>query len=211
MNSLTNIFIMLRNTPLFGFLILVIAALCFSCATTTLSGTWKDEGYGGQPQKIIVIMAAKTPEMRKLFEGRFVAELRARGNRAIQSSESISLEQLHDKELVKSRLKSSGADTVLISRLIDSKTTAAYVSGKVHIVPDSYYEWGTFYDAVFFEQGYTGNTQLSYVETNLYDIASEKLIWSAQSKTERTEGEQQLITAFIDVILRKLSSDRIIK
>jgi hypothetical protein len=63
---------------------------------------------------------------------------------------------------------------------------------------------------IFVDYGYTGDTQVAYIETNLYDMKTEKLIWSAQTETERTEGEQQLVNKFIDVILKKLSSDKII-
>jgi len=59
--------------------------------------------------------------------------------------------------------------------------------------------------------GYTGQTQILYIETNLYDMNTEKLIWAARSETEVTEGDQQLIKTFIKVMIDKLSSDRIIK
>jgi hypothetical protein len=192
--------------------ILIICTFLFaSCATTTITDIWKDKTYQGKAQKIVVIMVAKIPDMRKMFEGRFVAELKARGNNAIQSYQIVTLEQLPDKELVKSKIKSLGADTVLISRLVDSKTMEAYMPGQVHVFPSYYYSWGTYHGFLFVDYGYTGDTEVTYIETNLYDIKTEKLIWSAHSKTERTEGEQQLINTFIDVIVKKLSSDKIIQ
>ena len=199
------------STRLSGLLLMICAVTLVSCATTRVTDVWKDEAYKGKVQKTIVIMVAKTPEMRDLFEGRFVAELRARGNSAIQSYKIVPFEQLPEKELVKSRIKSAGADSVLVSRLVGSKTVQAYMPGKMHTVPGAYYGWGTYYEIVFVDYGYTDDMELSYIETNLYDIATEKLIWSAQSKTERTEGQQQLVNTFIDVILKKLSSDKIIQ
>jgi hypothetical protein len=146
-----------------------------------------------------------------MFEGRFVAELKARGNSAIQSHKIVTFEQLPDKELVKSKIKSTEADTVLISRLVDSKTIEAYQPGHIHGVPIGHSLWGTYYKIVYFDYGYTGDTDVAYIETNLYDVKTEKLIWSAHSKTERMQGEQQLINKFIDIIVKKLSSDKIIK
>ncbi|MFZ3138881.1 MAG: hypothetical protein WA126_15985 [Thermodesulfovibrionales bacterium] len=57
----------------------------------------------------------------------------------------------------------------------------------------------------------TADVPVSYIETNLYDVKTEKLIWSAHTKTERTEGEQQLINTFIKVMIKKLASDKIIQ
>jgi hypothetical protein len=159
---------------------------------------------------MVVIMVARTEDIRNMFEGRFVAELRARGNNATQSHKIVTFEQLTDKELVKSKIKSTEADTVLISRLVDSKTVETYVSGQTHGVPANHSYWETYSDIVFVDSGYTGDIQVSYIETNLYDVETEKLIWSARSKTERTQGEQQLINTFIEIIVKKLSSDKII-
>lgn len=197
---------------LFYVLLIVIPCFLTSCSTTTvMTDVWKDKDYQGRPQKIIVIMVAKSPDMRNLFEDRFVGELENRGNNAFQSHTTVSHEQLRDKELVKSKIKSSGADTVLISRLVDTKTIEAYMPGQRYVVPGFYYGWGTYYEVVFMDYGYTGDVQVAYIETNLYDVKTEKLIWSGHSKTERTYGEQQLITAFIQLMIKKVASAGLIQ
>jgi len=197
---------------LFVLFLISTTFLLASCTTTTvMTDVWKDKTYQGKPQKIVVIMVAKSPDMRNLFEDRFVGELGTRGNNAFQSYTIIPMEQLRDKELVKSKIRSSGADTVLISRLVDTKTIESYNPGLIYVVPGAYYGWWGYYDIVFADYGYTGDVRVAYIETNLYDVKTEKLIWSGHSKTERTEGEQQLITAFIQVMLKKLASAGIIK
>jgi hypothetical protein len=202
----------MKNAKLRCLLLVVSVSLFLSCATTTVTDVWKDDSYQGKAHKIVVIMAAKMPEMREMFEDRFVAELDKRGNNAIQSYKIIPMEQLHDKELAKTRIVSIGADTVVLSRLVDSGTVEAGMAGRVYRVPGPYYGWGTYYDTVFGGgYSYTGNVQVSYIETNAYDMKTEKLIWSAHSKTERSEGEQQLINAFIKVMIRKLASAGIIQ
>jgi hypothetical protein len=146
-----------------------------------------------------------------MFEDRFVGELNNRGNNAFQSYSVIPYEQLRDKELVKAKIKSSDADTVLISRLVDTKTIESYNPGMIYVVPDPYYDWWGYYAVVFADYGYTGDVSVAYIETNLYDVKTAKLIWSGHSKTERTYGEQELITAFIQRIIKKLSSAGLIK
>jgi hypothetical protein len=156
-------------------------------------------------------MVARTQHLRDMFEGRFAAELRSRGNNATQSNKIVTFEQLTDKELVKSKIKSTDADTVLVSRLVDSKSIETYEPGYTVAIPTAYYYWGTYYEIVHTDYGYTDDIQVAYVETNLYDIKTEKLIWSARSKTERSGGEQHLINTFIDKIVKKLSSAKIIQ
>jgi hypothetical protein len=199
----------LKNGLIYSIFI-ICACLVTSCATTTISNVWKDEAYEGKTQKIVVIMVAKNPQIRRMFEGRFVAELESRGKDAMQSYKIVTMEELRDRDLVKSRIKATGADTVIISRLVGSRASEAYMPVQVRAVPGLYYNWGTYYDNLLVDYGYADHVQISSVETNLYDIKTEKLIWSALSKTERTEGEQQLINTFIDKILRRMSKDNII-
>jgi len=211
----------MKNLKLFALLLISAAFFSLSCATspsrsaTVMTDTWKDKAYQGKPQKIMLIMAAKSPDTRNLFEDRFAGELQGRGNDAFQSYTIIPFEQLRDKEVVKSKIRSSGADTVLISRLVDTKTIESYRPGLITVVPfvlpDYYYGWWGYYNVVFADYGYTGDVTVAYIETNLYDVKTEKLIWSGHSKTERTYGEQELITAFIQRMIKKLSSAGIIK
>jgi hypothetical protein len=201
---------MKRSTKLFCFLLSICSLLFTSCASTTITDTWKDKAYQGKAQNMVVMMVARTQYLRDMFEGQFAAELRARGNKATQSHKFVPFEELKDKELVKSKIKSTDADTILIARLVDHKTIEAYEPGHIHGVPLFHSYWGTYYEIVSVDYGYTDNIEVSYIETNLYDVKTEKLIWSALSKTERSYGEQQLIKTFINIILKKLSSDKII-
>ena len=192
-------------------LFVVLAFFSASCASTRITDVWKSEDYQGKAEKIVVIMAAKSPESRELFENRFVAELQARGNNAMQSYRIASIDELPDKKFMKARARDAGADTVLISRLVNLKTIESYVPGQRYVIPSAYYGWGPYYTVVFADYGYTADTRIVYIETNLFDIKTEKLIWSAHSKTERTEGQQQLINTFANILIKKLASDRIIK
>jgi hypothetical protein len=170
-----------------------------------VTDVWKDKAYQGKAQKIVVIMIAKNPDMRNMFEDRFAGELQQRGIDANQSYKIIPLEQLREKELVKSKIRSSGADTALISRSVDTKTIEVYRSGQI------YYDLGDYYDIVVADYGHAGNVEVAYLETKVYDVKTEKLIWSSYSKTERIEGEQQLINTFCKIMIEKMASSGIIQ
>lgn len=182
-----------------------------SCATTTLKNVWKDKDYNGKPHNIIIIMVTKSPVTRGLVEGMFVAGLDSRGNNAVESYKIIPLAQLSDRNVVESKIRGMGADAVLVTRLFDRKTMETYEPGVVYEFPDFYYDWWGYYDYVMVTPGYTDQTQVLIAETNMYDIETGKLIWSARSATEVTEGDQQLIKTFVKVMIHKLASEGIIK
>lgn len=97
---------------------------------------------------------------------------------------------------------------------MDTKTIESFRPGLVtvvpFIVPDYYYNWWEYYNVAFVDNGYTGDVKVAYVETNLYDVKSEKLIWTGHSETDMTEGEQQLITAFVKLMIKKIESTGLI-
>ena len=156
-------------------------------------------------------MVTKSPVTRELVEGMFVAGLDERGNNAAASYKIIPLDQLSDRDVVESKIKGLGADAVLVSRLVDRKTMEIYDPGVVYGFPDFYYDWWGYYDYVVVTPGYTDETQVIIAETNMYDIKTEKLIWSARSETEVTEGDQQLIKTFVKIVIGRLASDGVIR
>ncbi len=89
----------------------IASMIFFSCAAspsrsrTVMTDTWKDKEYQGKPQKIMLIMVAKSPDTRELFENRFAGELQGRGNDAFQSYTVVPFEQLRDKEVVKAKIR----------------------------------------------------------------------------------------------------------
>jgi hypothetical protein len=141
----------------------------------------------------------------------FVAGLDARGNNAAASYRIIPLDKLPDRDIVESKIRGMGADAVLVSRLVDRKTMETYDSGVIYEIPNFYYDWWGYYDYVMVTPGYTDETQVLIAETNMYDIETKKLIWSARSETEVTEGDQQLIKTFVKVMIHRLASEGFIK
>lgn len=182
-----------------------------SCATTTLTAVWKGESYKGPVKKMAVIGVSKKPVIRNLFEDECVRELRARGTDAVASYTFLPFDQLANKETVQSKIRELGADAVLMTRLVDTKSVQTYIPGQVYVMPSYYYGWGGYYGNVFATPGHTVQDEYAYLETNVYDVKTEQLIWSARSETWMADSDQETIKSFIGVIIARLSADKIIQ
>ena len=102
----------------------VLLMILTACATTKLSGTWKDESLSGKKfQKLLVIGAAKQQQARELFEDEFVRQLEAQGVKAIPSYTLIPAEKMLDKETIVSHIAENSIDAVLITRLTGSRVS----------------------------------------------------------------------------------------
>ena len=191
---------------LFSLLLIFAAA---SCATTTLTKVWKDPNFGtGTIKKMMVVGIAKDPATRRLFEDTFAQSLAAHGVSVIKSYEVITLEELNNKKGAAEKIRALGADAVLATRLINKETVETYYPSW------SYGMWGGYYGMGYssmIDPGYIVSEQVAKLETNVYDIKTGKLVWTALSDTWLDAGEQdRLISDFIGVMVKRMTKDGLI-
>jgi hypothetical protein len=187
-----------------------LAALLFfifsSCATTELTAVWENPGFHGKIGKIAIIGAFQSKANRNIFEDEFVERLSALGLDAVAGYTIIPFEKVGDTDYVMSRIMENGTDAVLETRLIDRKTEQTYVREQVHYFPDYYNDW-RHYHRYIYSPGYIVNTEYAYAETNIYSLPDRKLIWSARSKTQITDSDENLIRSFVQTIVDRLSKN----
>ena len=194
----------------FVLFLLVCFCLTASCATTKMTDTWRDDAYRGTIRKVVVIGIFKEPDTRKIFEDEFADRLRARGVDATASHKIISAAELPDKDVGIGKIRKLGADTVFVTRVLDMEMEKNYVPGQAYAVPTYYSYYGSYY-SYSYRPGYTETTGSAYLETNLYNVGDEKLVWSGRSTTKLTETRYELIQAFVKTMLDGLAEAKLIR
>jgi len=201
---------MKRARQIAFFSMLIMLFLMSSCATTTTTNVWRDQTYGGTVKKILVMGISQKQGIQRFFEDEFVRQLRQRGIDGVAGYTVLPYDKKMDKDFIAAKAKESGADTVLVTRPLSREMQRTYVPGQVYAVPGSYSRWGSYYGHAY-SPGYVVEDEYVYIETNLYDVATEKLIWSTQSETVILATDQELIKSFISTMISQLSSDKLIK
>jgi len=161
----------------------------------------------------MVIGVAKNPLNRRLFEDEFVLQLKARGTEAIASYTVLSDKQQDDQAAIAAKVKTLGADTVLITRLVSKKTVQFYVPGTVYYPPPYYYSWPDYYGYGYrylYSPGYVAEDQYAVIETNLYETGSDKLVWAATSETAMNDADHKLIKSYIGIMLDSMAKNGLI-
>lgn len=193
----------------------VLLMILTACATTKLSGTWKDEGLSGKKfQKLLVIGAAKQQQVRELFEDEFIRQLEAQGVKAIPSYTLIPAEKMLDKETIVSHIAENRIDAVLITRLTGSKGEREMETGNTYRVPYAYYNQMHEYYKKGLESTQEPSPATTHkviiLETNIYNAETEKLAWATASDVYVQDATYKLTKDFIKVIVSKLVSDKVI-
>jgi hypothetical protein len=186
-----------------------LSLLPASCATTKLTGSWKDEAHRETFRYIVVVGAFEIPDTRVIFEEDFRDRLKERGVNAINSYKLFPGDKPPGKDVFLEKIRSLGADGVLVTRIVDSETMKVFVPGTAYVRPSYYDYYGTYYSYIY-KPGYTIDEGHADAETNLYDVKSEKLVWTARSRTQFKTRRYELIQAFDKVMIEKLSADRLI-
>lgn len=201
---------MSRTMLTFGWLVMLTLSLS-SCATTKLSTTWHDPAYGGSQrvQDVLVIAVTKEETIRRLYEDSFVEQLARENIRAVQSYTLQQSDIKPDRQTVEEAVKEAGANSVLITRHIGTDTKQHYRPPEpVRIYADPYYSrmnryYPLAYREVAYTPGYSYSVTTTIIESNLYDVSTEKLIWTAQAKSV----DPKMTKKYIDELVKIFADD----
>jgi hypothetical protein len=125
-----------------------------------------------------------------------------------------------DKELVLQKLREKGCDGIMTIALIDAKQETRYVQDTFNNSPYypmsmSYYGgFGTYYMYGydnFYSPGYYTEDKIYYLETNIFDANSEKLVWSAQSQTTNPESIEDFLKGYNEALSERMTQDGVMK
>jgi len=171
---------------LFGAILL----FCSCQPSIKLTASWTERNIQpAQPFKILVVAFGKDLAKRRLGEEHIMAELRRRGftaetslgafGPAFAGMDSIKMQQ---------QLQGSEFDAVITIRVLNIHEQDRWYPGDAYYAngPVGFYRgfYGYFYRVwgYYSDQGYTVTDVEVLLESNLYLVASGKLLWSGQSK-----------------------------
>jgi len=194
----------------------VVLASC--AASTQLMHSWADPAAAGhQFKKIVVVGATPQSATRRNYEDAFTQELAARGVQAVPSYQLVGEGQI-DKDAAAQKIKDAGCDGILVTRLVDKSTEQTYYPPTYSAVaaPAPYYGgWYGYYNMGYTymsSPGYVTTDQVYKIESNLYDINGDKLMWSGLTQTTLSSdtAPSSEILSFIDVLTYDMEKHKVI-
>jgi hypothetical protein len=179
-----------------------------------VSGSYTDEGLAGNKfQHLLIIGAAKQPDIRKQFEDEFVRQLQAKNIKALQSYTILTADQMLDRDVISAKIASLGVDGVLVTRLTGAKKKREMDTGSTYRVPYAYYNQMHEYYRKGFEAGEVSplvTHKIISLETNIYSAETEKLAWATASDVQVQDKISKLSKDFIKAVISKMLSDKVI-
>ncbi|MCL5023571.1 MAG: hypothetical protein M1497_09445 [Nitrospirae bacterium] len=201
----------LKGFSLTGLMLIVLST---SCASNRTLHVWKDEGYNQRLRKVLVIAVAQLDFMQKHFETGLCDGLASRGVEAVPGNKVFAQAGAKlDREAIAAKVRELGIESVLITRSVSSEDVSRLYPGGVDIVPAGYYAgWYGFYSESFAYVPVSGkayDAEFFTIVTNVYDVKSEKLIWSSLTKVKVENSREGAIDPFISALMKQLEGGKL--
>jgi hypothetical protein len=190
-------------------LVAMVLSLGACVASTTFSSTWKaPDAQAVSPvgKTVAALFVTRDEGQRRAAEDILAADLTARGAHGIASYTLVPNAQRGDVEAVKATLKQAGVQGVVVMRVVGKDQTITYTPG--YVAPPYYggfgpywgYGWGRAYDP-----GYLQTDTYISVETLIYSLNQDKLLWAGTSRTANPSNLNKLIQEVADAAAKQMT------
>ena len=192
-----------------------MTVLLAACAIKPLA-EWRDSNYSGTIDNILIIGVSDQPVVRRLFEDTFVKELAALGVSAKSSYQILTDEQISSKDTLEAAIRAQSMNSVLVTRVIGVEEINTYTPPTYTYTPSNlnrhYQDYHSYFNHAVqvATPGYWDKFDVLKLESNLYDSASQQLIWSVQSESFDPRSATQLIDDQITVAIKSLRNTGLI-
>ena len=190
-------------------LIFTCFALLFGCgSTTSIVNSWKDPDATPEDarfSKILVSVLSTNESSRRIAE-----EHLASINPIFIPSYSIIKEELaDDPDRLKTTLLEQGFDGILLLRLMDKDKNQTYVPGTNR--GQRYWgRYGYYWDR-YYEPGYYQENTNYTIETSLYSLTKDKLLWSGTSTTVNPTSIEKTVNDILKKSYKQMQKDGLIQ
>lgn len=188
----------------------LVAALVAACAATSVKQSGKSPDFQGPLGRTAVLAVVQRGDFRTGLENRLAQALEARGTSVRTTYDVLPLDVIRqDKHAAADRLSAEGVEALLILRLRDrSSSYREYRSGDGRWAPVlggvETVGWYDFYNIGFMDMGatYGAARDVISLEFVVFDLRSEKPVWSGITETYVTDATDRL--AEVDHIVAKM-------
>ncbi len=189
---------------------IAFAAILISCTSTRITSSWREKDKQvsiGQLKKVLVVALLNNEASNRKAEDQMAGYLKGKG--------VVSYNYLEDtirknKKAIRVKISNDGFDGAVTMRLVDVDKQVTYQPGIIASYPGSYLNFSEYYFnswSIFMSSGYYATTKTYTVETNVYSIKENKIIWTGLTKTTNPKGVKRMTEEIASVLYKKMIAE----
>ncbi len=202
-------------------IVVLFLAVAMSCTTTKITSSWKaKDAVPKQYKKILVLGLIRDADrsLQEKMEAHIVDDLREIGYNAVSSLSEYGPKAFDNMDEAKalSKIKESGIEAVITIVLLDKQKERNYIPGHTFYSPYGYYYnrfwgyYGTLYRRIY-EPGYYVVDTKYFWESNFYDMAEQKLLYSVQTRSFDPSSSESLGHEYGKLIIGDMAKNNILQ
>lgn len=188
--------------------------LCASCASAPgVTDSWRDPSvHDYSAGKVLVIVTSSEESFRRVAEDETVRALE--DGSASPSYGMLASGDLDDAKAAAALARSKGFDSALVVRVLEVDKLQQYVPSAyspVFLHFSDQHNSTAFYYPTRFDESYTYIEKTYRVETNLYSLAEDKLVWSGVVQVRDPDSMRELAALNAGAVLPELRRQRLLR
>jgi hypothetical protein len=191
------------------FICILIITLYTSCSSSTqITSSWRDSNKEitiNKLNKVLVVALLKNETGRRKAEDQMLGYLNGKGVTSYNYLDD-NFNKLDEAAII-NKIRSDGFDGAVIMRLIDVDREVNYTPGRYNSFPNYYQSFGGYYRRswqYYSTPGQYNTTKTFNVETNVYSIKENKIVWSALTESVNPDGVEQMTAEIAEVVYKKM-------
>jgi hypothetical protein len=205
-----------------GGLVLAMGAMACASSTKMLHSSTTPDFRPGTVKKVFVVGVAQYDSLRRLYEDSFVIDLKRdkyEGEASYKRIPDPDPKKI-DKDAVAAALVKDGFTHVLVTRVVNVEDRDTYVPPSTMSVgvgyggyPGYYGGWYPYMSMSYgyvTSPGYVTVDRVVSLETNLYDLGTQKMVWTGMTETWLESTPEKNIPKVIYAVLWDLRAKKVI-
>ncbi|HEX6171366.1 MAG TPA: hypothetical protein VFZ33_16880 [Chitinophagaceae bacterium] len=192
----------------------VVMTILVSCGPSTkIEKSWMEPGASVSPagsNKTLVVAMVKDETSRRVIEDQLSKRI---GSGAVSSYTIVSSEMLKgaSEDALKQKVTEGSFTHILLMRLADIEKETSYVPGTTTSFYGGYGRYYGYGAGMYSTPGYYTTDKNYFVETTVYTVNPDKLVWTGTTKTVNPSKLDKAVNEIADAISEKMKKDGFLK
>jgi hypothetical protein len=188
-------------------------ALALGACASTFSATWKNPEAGAigfsRGDTVVAMLVTANEGTRRMGEDALVRAIDGRGLKGVPSYTVLTAALAQDPARAKAAVAQAGAAAVVVMRVLGKdQVTATQMSRSVSYT--AYWDGASGWSTPYNPSDMRGDTVL-VVETLVYDVRQDKLVWSGRSEATNPKRIDALVAELANATAAQLRKEGLVK
>jgi hypothetical protein len=191
--------------------LIAVLASTFACALSgsPLTSTWRVPEAGRPPfRRVLATFVSTDQAMRRSMEDRLATKVPS----SFAAYRAVPGLSLNDRELARQQLRGKLFDGVVVMRVVDVRNVQSFRGGSTWYANSPTFSdyWRSSW-AIVRDPAYLVSDRYVFVETVLYSLADDKLLWAGRTSAENPRSVNELVDRTVDAVAKELRGTELVR